>query len=202
MKLCKKCDIFKDLTEFHKNKNEIDGRSFSCKDCRKQDSRKRYSEKREQLIQYQKEYRKQNSSIIALKKKVYQARRKDEVNSYYRKYHELKKIDPMYLLPKKIRGRINKALRNGYKVGSAVEDLGCSIEFLISYLESKFQNGMTWENYGVHGWHIDHIIPLSSFDLTDLNQFKQAVHYTNLQPLWAKDNMTKGAKIYASTSVS
>ena len=73
-----------------------------------------------------------------------------------------------------------------------MSDLGCTIPELKQYLESKFQEGMTWENWGVHGWHIDHIIPLSSFDLTCREQFLKVCHYTNLQPLWAKDNLSKG----------
>ena len=61
-------------------------------------------------------------------------------------------------------------------------------------LESKFQSGMTWDNWALDGWHIDHIKPLASFDLTDRNQLLEACNYTNLQPLWAKDNLSKGAK--------
>lgn len=80
------------------------------------------------------------------------------------------------------------------KSGSAIRDLGCSMEELKVYLESKFQPGMSWDNYSFTGWHIDHIIPLSSFDLTDPEQFKQACHYTNLQPLWAEDNFKKSNK--------
>ena len=60
--------------------------------------------------------------------------------------------------------------------------------------ESLFQSGMTWENHGKYGWHIDHIRPCSSFDLTDPEQQKLCCHYTNLQPLWAKDNLSKGYK--------
>ena len=69
--------------------------------------------------------------------------------------------------------------------------MGCSISELKDYLESKFQVGMTWENHSQTGWHIDHIKPLSHFDLSDRDQFLQACHYTNLQPLWAKDNLSK-----------
>jgi hypothetical protein len=71
----------------------------------------------------------------------------------------------------------------GAKAGSAVRDLGCTIPELMVYLEARFQEGMSWENYGA--WHLDHIKPLVLFDLTDREQFLQAAHYTNLQPLWA-----------------
>ena len=72
--------------------------------------------------------------------------------------------------------------------------VGCSIQEVCRHLESQFLLGMTWDNYGLHGWHIDHIRPCASFDLTDPEQQKQCFHYTNLQPLWAADNIRKGAK--------
>lgn len=65
----------------------------------------------------------------------------------------------------------------------------------MKHLEAKFAPGMTWDNYGVDGWHIDHIMPLAAFDLTDEQQRQQACHYTNLQPLWAAENLAKGAKV-------
>ena len=76
-----------------------------------------------------------------------------------------------------------------------MDDLGCGISELILYLESKFQLGMTWENWSKYGWHIDHIIPLSSFNLEVREELLKAVNYINLQPLWAKDNFSKGDKI-------
>jgi hypothetical protein len=77
------------------------------------------------------------------------------------------------------------------KAASAVRDLGCTIEFLKDWLESKFTPEMTWENYGPV-WHIDHVKPLTAFDLTDPEQAKAACHYTNLQPLPASENIRKG----------
>ncbi len=100
--------------------------------------------------------------------------------------------NPYYKLKKRLRDRFRKALKNNYKSGSAVKDLGCSIEQFKIYLESKFQPGMIWDNYGE--WHIDHIKPISKFDLTDRNQLLITCNYTNLQPLWAKDNRIKVAK--------
>jgi len=63
------------------------------------------------------------------------------------------------------------------------------------YLESKFQPGMNWDNWSYKGWHIDHVIPLSSFNLENGEKLLKAVNFINLQPLWAKDNMSKGDKI-------
>jgi hypothetical protein len=88
-----------------------------------------------------------------------------------------------------LRQRLCAAIRHKSKKGSAVRDLGCTIEELKQHLESQFGPGMSWENYGK--WHIDHIIPLSSFDLSKRDELLKACHYTNLQPLWAKDNIKK-----------
>lgn len=91
-----------------------------------------------------------------------------------------------------LRSRI-RTLVKGKKGGSAVKDLGCSMEFFISYMAEKFKPGMTWDNHGK--WHIDHIKPLSLFDLEDREQFLKACHYTNLQPLWAEENLKKSNKL-------
>lgn len=93
-----------------------------------------------------------------------------------------------------LRSRLNQAIKNNQKAGSAVADLGCSVEELRAYLESKFEPGMTWENHSLTGWHIDHIKCLDSFDLSDREQLKEACNYANLQPLWAKENIKKSNK--------
>ena len=77
------------------------------------------------------------------------------------------------------------------KAANTIKLIGCSIQELKSHLESLWQTGMSWENYGLYGWHIDHIRPLASFDFTDPEQQKICFHFSNLQPLWAKDNLVK-----------
>ena len=94
-----------------------------------------------------------------------------------------------------LKERMRVALKGNAKSGRFVELLGCSIEELRAYLQSKFQDGMTWSNYGQFGWHIDHIKPCSYFDLSQPSQQRECFHYTNLQPLWWLDNIKKGATI-------
>jgi len=105
--------------------------------------------------------------------------------------------DPNFRLKEVLRARLRIAVKKGFKNGSAVDDLGCSIAQLRVHLESKFQPNMTWENWGkgFGCWNIDHIIPLAAFDLTDRQHVILACNYLNLQPLWFEDNMAKGDKL-------
>ena len=103
-------------------------------------------------------------------------------------------IDPEFKLVKTLRSRLNSVLnrRNIEKGFSTMELTGCELPFLKGYLEAKFTEGMSWENHGE--WHLDHIRPCCSFDLKDDEEQKKCFHYTNLQPLWAQDNLSKGGK--------
>jgi len=129
----------------------------------------------------------------------YKLDHQDKVRNMNRQYvFNRKKLDINFRLATLLRTRLNNAVRINQKAGSAVKDLGCSVEFLKQYLELKFKKDMTWKNWG-HGrnkWNIDHIVPLSRFDLTNRKQFLKACHYTNLQPMWQPENFEKGAKYY------
>ena len=139
--------------------------------------------------EYQKKWRLGKADYYKNYYKRYYLENKEAYNTRYR---QREKEDPNFLIANRLRARLRKAIKNDHKVGSAVGELGCSIPELKERLENKFQIGMSWDNYGE--WHIDHIIPLSSFDLTNKEQFLEACHYTNLQPLWAKDNLVKNNK--------
>ena len=109
------------------------------------------------------------------------------------------KIDPVKHLRKTIRDRLSQAMKRyagGVNVnGSKLRYLGCSAEDACIYIEQQFKKGMTWNNHGMKGWHIDHVIPLVAFNLTYEDQRRKAFHYTNLQPLWAHDNFAKQGKM-------
>lgn len=103
--------------------------------------------------------------------------------------------DINYILRLRVRTRLLKALRiTGASKNNSISSLiGCSINQLRQHLESRFVEGMNWSNRSK--WHIDHIVPLSSFDLSDPEQLAKACHYTNLQPLWARDNIIKSDRV-------
>ena len=102
--------------------------------------------------------------------------------------------DEQHRLAHNCRQRVREMVKShgGIKSASTMELVGCSIEHLIEHFENQFVDGMTWENMGK--WHIDHIRPCASFDLTDPEQQRQCFHYSNLQPLWAEDNIRKSDK--------
>lgn len=162
---------------------------------------------KDRMKAYSKAYYEANYEAHRDKMKVYYEANRDKRLAYSKNYFKNNrdklnayrnnrvKIDIQFKLSRTLRRRLWKALRGNFKNGSAVKDLGCTINEFKTYLESKFQSGMTWNNWGSKGWHIDHIKPLASFDLTDRQQLLMACHYTNLQPLWAKDNLIKSDKI-------
>ena len=184
MKLCDRCGLIN---------NRL--RSTYCsKVCQSKNYQKEYYIKnKEKRKLYKTEHYRKNKEYYFLYEKKY---REQEINKQKRnKYEQNKKYNDInFKLSWILRNRLNKALKNNQKIGSAVKDLGCTIEELKSHLESLWQEGMNWDNYSRNGWHIDHIKPLSSFNLEDREQFKKACHYSNLQPMWAKDNLRKGAK--------
>lgn len=142
--------------------------------------RKKFAQKNpDKIKEYGKKYRNKNRS------KVLESRRKWYAKSYNNNLQ--------YKLGNLLRYRLWKALKDQdlKKDQSTIELLGCSKEELITHLESQFQTGMSWGNWSLNGWHIDHIRPVSSFDLSDPAQVKECFHFSNLQPLWAVDNIKK-----------
>ena len=107
-----------------------------------------------------------------------------------------RKVDVPFKLKRLTAARIRKAVRRGLtkKSANTKDLLGCTFEYLKEYLAAKFQPGMSWENWSNSTWHIDHIKPMTAFDLADPEQQRTCCHYTNLQPLWAAENIRKGKK--------
>lgn len=227
-KKCCICKEDKNLSEFSKDKSREDGYTYQCKKCRRQRYKKYYKDNRDVILSREAEGRKNNIEQVREKEKKYEKNNKKKIKERKKRYYEsnrdwfLEKIRvygknnrektniriARYYenninahISKVLRSRMYGAIKGGYKSGSAVKDLGCSIEELRLYLEKQFYPNpktgekMIWGNWARDGWHIDHIKPLSSFNLTDRKQFLKACHYTNLQPLWHHENYKKGSKI-------
>jgi hypothetical protein len=153
---------------------------------------------RERIIKWKKQYRLNNKEKLKQKAKQYYIDNKEELREkrkHYGKvrYHE----DIKYRISRILRKRVYSVIKgqNTSKISKTKDLIGCDWNTFKPYFESKFREGMTWENHGRKGWHIDHIIPCASFDLTDPEQQKKCFHYTNLQPLWWYENLSKGDKI-------
>ena len=147
---------------------------------------------------YHKSYYQKNKEIINERNKIYVLNNKEKVNKRHNKYRRKKRIkDINFRVADNLRRRINQSLRNfkNEKSLNSKKLVGCSIEDLRFHLQKNWLPGMSWENYGYYGWHIDHIIPCSKFDLSKLEEQKKCFHFTNLQPLWALDNIKKSNKL-------
>lgn len=202
---------------FCKDKKTKDGLSHRCKSCSKQyrnmhlDDIKEWYEKnfdyvksyqslnRQKIKEYRKMYYLQNKEKEKKQNKQYKLSHREEINKNKR---QRIKEDINYKIACNLRVRLNSVIRGNFKVGSAIAGLMMSIADFKIYLEERFYSNpktgemMTWENYGPKGWHIDHVVPLSAFDLTDSEQLAKACHYTNLQPMWCFENISKSNKIF------
>ena len=171
-KRCPSCGNVKEIAQFGKDSGKPNGLTSNCKPCTI------LHNSTPQRLEYQQQYRLSHRAEALAYNKIYVPRRKRE--------------DIQYKITCNLRSRLRKAIRKKYQSGKSIEELGCSMEYFIRYIESLWQPGMSWDNWSHSGWHLDHVRPLSSFDLTDPEQVKAACHYTNIQPLWAADNLKKG----------
>lgn len=197
-KTCSCCKKILPLEDFHKSKKDKDGRFYECKSCHNEYRRKKFKENskspefRQKMYEKSKKWRKENPDKIKRKRYKYRKYSKE----YYKKYGKKRyNTDIQYKLKSNFSVAIRKVLKGIQKSGKIFSYLGCSAEEFKEYIESKFTEGMSWENRGPNGWHIDHIIPYNAFDLTKEEDRKKCLHYTNTQPLWAVENIKKGNKI-------
>ena len=158
-------------------------------------AKKLYEKNKEKRLDYAKHRYAEKKELINKQNKQWKLDNKEKVRADNYKYNKKRmQTDIVYKLKQRLSGRMRLALKVGVvKSARTMELIGCTGQFLRGWLESKFTEGMSWENYGA--WHIDHIRPLARFDLMQEAQQREAFHYTNLQPLWALDNRMKGARL-------
>jgi hypothetical protein len=175
VKVCTRCNTEKHVTEFGNMVHAYDGLKPHCKACH---------------ANVQLEYVDKNREAV-------NSRHRSNNVQHAARARKRRATDPAFKLRQNLASRILHALKNQQKSASTMNLVGCSLEDLKKHLESKFTEGMTWDNHGQ--WHIDHIRPCASFDLTKPEQQKECFHWSNLQPLWALDNLRKNSRWEGST---
>jgi hypothetical protein len=203
-KICTKCGIEKPLSDFSKSPKHKFGVHSICKKCkatyraksieRYRETERKYREAhREDARELDKKYRNLYPDV----KKLYKNEHLEQIKATRRRYMKKKRSDAGFRVSAAISTAIGIAL-NGNKNGRHWETLvNFTLDELKKHLENKFKPGMSWDNYGKFGWHIDHIIPKSAFNFEtpeDID-FNHCWALSNLQPLWAKDNLTKHNKL-------
>ncbi len=175
------------------------------KEKRKKASLDHYYNNKEKCLDTVRRYRTKNKDRHLAAVRSYWLKNKEVYNERSKKWflnnkqdvrikcRERYKTDPQFRLGLKLRNRVRDALKTQGKTKNktTVSLLGCTILQFKQYLESMFLEGMTWENYTLKGWHVDHIRPCNTFDLSDPEQQKICFHYTNLRPLWSRDNLSR-----------
>jgi len=207
MKKCIICKEEKELILFSKDNYRKDKLSIKCKVCAKQKSIEYYNKNKSEIYKKRREYTKKYNAIHG---QEYRDKNKEKARLVGRAYYKKNKAKMNkrsteltlakrrtkieYKIAHNLRSRVALAIKNGYKKTKTIELLGCDIIFFKHHISSQFKDGMSWDNYGKHTWHIDHIKPCVSFDLTKEEEQRKCFHYTNLQPLSAFDNLSKGGK--------
>jgi hypothetical protein len=203
---CRECR--KNIEKKYEGENVL-LRKKKWRDNNKTKIKNHYFEVKDKISEYQKKYRNENSDKVRERKKEYYENNKELIKLKFQTYRRenktkrnenekiKKKNNSFYNILTGMRSRLcSYILKKGFTKNNKTFDIvGCSPEFLKEHLEKQFISGMTWENR--NKWHIDHIIPLSSAKTED--ELYKLCHYTNLQPLWAEDNLKKSNKIFLQT---
>lgn len=207
MKKCCVCKEIKPATNmfFNTLKNTKDSFRYECKECRKIE----YKKDSERIIEKSRKYYKDNKENVRVKNKDYKKENEQWYREYHKKYYQknivsIKKRvqerfyeriekDIAFKVLQRCRARLYKAIKGNVKSKRTIELIGCEVDFLLQHIEAQFREGMSWRNYGE--WHIDHIIPCSTFDFSEAEQQQKCFNYKNLQPLWASENLEKSNRL-------
>ena len=202
-RICTKCEQeLPATTEFFYRRG--DKLRTDCKECVKDRNNNHYHSNRSVILEKQREYSKLNSKKICERVIKWQGDNPEKFKSYQKTTRERQSNNPEYRIKSAIRAAFRRFISFGSGTERSRELAGCGLDELRRHIESKWVDGMSWENYGnpngdhTNCWHIDHIKPCCSFNLIDIEEQRKCFHYTNLQPLWAKDNLSKGGKYEVS----
>jgi hypothetical protein len=199
-KICSKCKVEKDVCEFYKKNKYSNLYRGQCKKCMDTNSSTYKKNNAEIISEKSKKFRKENPEINKEKCRIYKEKNPETFKKWLEKNKEHRRnyinnynLNPKNKIKNSLRSRINELMNKKYDNPRTINLVGCDYDFLMKYIESKFTENMSWDNYGYYGWHLDHIKPLSSANTK--KEIYDLYHYTNLQPLWGTDNLKKSNKI-------
>lgn len=224
MPICSKCLRSRPAREFYRDSHSPNGRVSRCRNCSRVLNAVRRRTPRYKEVRRIRDARRRKDPAFRAKRKLYRSSQaalvRDRIRYWNRRrahIEELKRTPKgrrrlRYLrrhryqvstrtnkhLADVVRGKLRRVLHGQKMRGDVVQFFGTDLAGIKAHIESKFADGMSWANWSVRGWHIDHIKPLRTFALSDPLQLRLAAHYTNLQPLWAHDNCSKGAREHFS----
>lgn len=210
-KSCSKCQEEKSLSDFPKSSRFKSGFNSQCKLCLNTAAKKWREENPEKFKSQRKEHYWKNVDKMREEKRryvekskpkkiaydiEYRKANKDRISAYKKDWESKMKDDPIFKIKRNLRRRVHHALMGRNKSDNTFKLIGCSAEEFKAHIESLWLEGMSWDNYGPSGWHIDHIKECHRFDLSDPKQQQECFHYSNQRPLWAKDNLSRPKKLH------
>ena len=197
-KVCRICGLEKNISDFYPRDGGKFGVDNKCKECESERKKKYYQDNREKKLEQHKEYYQNNKEEICAKALL----KSDEIREYKHKYGQREEVkahrrekqnsrrnnDPLFRLKNNLRANLSKAIQNNAQSGKAIDMIGCSILDFKRHLESNFEPGMSWDNYGNKpgSWHLCHIVTLDNFNLFDESELFVAYNYSNIRPKWAQ----------------
>jgi len=184
---CARCDSRKPMAEMAKGNA---GTCLACAAINQKEWRKKNGEHHKA---YSAAYRKPRLAEHAARKRKWVRENRERHRKIQNAWRNKKMADDQaFKIGCYLRNRMNTAIRHA-KAGTSqtLKNLGCSTAYLLTFIEQQFEGGMSWDNWKLDGWHIDHIKPLRCFDLSDNEQLVEASHFRNLRPIWAKQNLSE-----------
>lgn len=199
---CGRCGDTKDLSQFGIDRDKLFGRAYWCLECQasyralpairerssaRHQERKSNPEYKRRRREAADRYRDRHADEVREKNRLRATERR--AAGLQREYDRKRRAtDPAYRISMNLRCRMHSLLRSASPKTGTMTLIGCTREELREHIEQQWTVGMSWGNYGMNGWHIDHIMPVADFDLLDEKQQRECFHYTNLRPLWADEN--------------
>lgn len=205
-KRCGGCGSRKPVAAFNRCKTGRLGLHNHCRQCQKKCKREYYlrniekermrsaaKNKTQEAIAWQRRYYACKRDTILAKNRARRAKPEARAKANATRNRRYRN-DAAFRLAVCLRHRVRKALMGIAKSRATLVLLGCDLEYFKRHLEARFLPGMTWENYGYRGWHIDHIRPCATFDLSDPQQQAECFHFSNMRPMWRFDNQSRGCR--------